>query len=129
MDFFVGTILIYLLATFQIMVYTFKIGKEKGKWEGSQGSLIKLPEIYYFVQKYITPVFLVLLFVLFLSGHLPEYIHKITSSQITEGMSSIEIDNANSKALIAKFTLIGLIPVTFLFYSLVEFGYRRNPIK
>lgn len=61
-DFWVGTFLIYVLATIQIIIFGWVIGIEKGMQMANQGALFKIPPIYGFIMKYVTPAFLLAIF-------------------------------------------------------------------
>lgn len=62
MDFWVGTVLIYVLATFQIVLFGWIIGIEKGFAAAHEGSSIRIPRIFGFIMKYISPLFLLVVF-------------------------------------------------------------------
>ena len=76
-DFFIGTILIYVLAMAQIWVFKKKIGVDSALEYGYIGSHIRFPKILNFTLKYITPYFLLLVFILFCVFNAPEYWKKL----------------------------------------------------
>ena len=63
MDFWIGTFFIYLLATITILIFGWVIGAREGLQEARQGSLLKLPDWIAFVIKYISPAYLITIFV------------------------------------------------------------------
>jgi SNF family Na+-dependent transporter len=63
-DFWVGTFLIFVLATILIIVFGWVIGVEKGWKEAHRGALIRIPGIFKFIIKYVSPAYLVVIFVL-----------------------------------------------------------------
>lgn len=65
-DFWAGNFLIYVIATIQIIIFGWIMGVDKGFAEANHGALIKIPKIYYFITKYIAPLFLLTIFVLWI---------------------------------------------------------------
>ena len=63
-DFWVGTFLIFVLATILIIVFGWVMGIEKGWKEAHHGALIRIPSIYKFIIKYVSPLYLLTIFVL-----------------------------------------------------------------
>ncbi len=61
-DFWVGTFLIFILATTQIIVFGWVIGLERGLKLANEGALFPIPSIYGFIMKYVTPSFLLIIF-------------------------------------------------------------------
>ncbi len=109
-DFYVGTVLIYVLATIQIFIFTFKIGVKEGSESAKEGSIIPIPQLIQFVMKYITPWFLVFVFLSFCYMNLPEYWDKMDPSKTSEP----------SKAYVAQGVVLGLISIFSFFYVLVS---------
>lgn len=62
MDFWVGTFLIFVLATIQIIVFAWVLGVDKGLAEAQRGSAFPVPRIFRFVMKYLCPLFLLTIF-------------------------------------------------------------------
>jgi neurotransmitter:Na+ symporter, NSS family len=62
LDFWVGTFLIFILATCQILVFAWKLGVEKGLAEAAQGSVFGIPRVFMPVMKFICPMFLLTVF-------------------------------------------------------------------
>ena len=63
LDFWAGNFLIVLSATIEIILFSWIFGIEKGWKEITRGSSIKIPVIFKFVLKYITPVYLIVLLI------------------------------------------------------------------
>jgi SNF family Na+-dependent transporter len=70
MDFWVGTFLIFVLATFQIIVFGWILGTEKGLELAHEGSAIRIPRCFKFIMKYVTPSFLLLIFSLWVAANI-----------------------------------------------------------
>jgi SNF family Na+-dependent transporter len=61
-DFWVGTFGLYLLATFEVLLFGWVLGVDKGFEELRRGAEIKIPEFFKFVIKYVSPVYLLTIF-------------------------------------------------------------------
>jgi neurotransmitter:Na+ symporter, NSS family len=61
-DFWVGTFAIYLLATFQVILFGWVLGVERGFEELNRGAEIRIPGVVKFVIKYVSPVYLLAIF-------------------------------------------------------------------
>ncbi|RPG86560.1 MAG: sodium:calcium symporter [Coraliomargarita sp. TMED73] len=70
MDFWVGTFLIFILSTLQIIIFGWVLGIDKGFQLAHQGAAIRIPGIFKFIMKYVSPIFLIIIFVLWCSSNL-----------------------------------------------------------
>lgn len=62
LDFWVGTFLIFILATIQILVFGWHWGVRRGLEEAHQGASIRIPAVFGFVMKWLCPAFLLAIF-------------------------------------------------------------------
>ncbi|MBN2068359.1 MAG: sodium:calcium symporter [Opitutales bacterium] len=62
MDFWAGTFMIYVFSMMEIICFGWFFGVEKGIEEAQKGSSIRLPKIFGFIIKYISPTFLLSIF-------------------------------------------------------------------
>ena len=88
-DFWVGTVLIFVLATVQIICFGWVWGIDKGMEEAAQGARMQIPRVFQIIIKYVTPAYLLAIFVLFCQEKLPGYVETIgetPSAQYTLGM-------------------------------------------
>lgn len=65
LDFWVGTLMLFVQATILIIVFGWVVGIDKGWQLAHQGAQISIPKPFKFVIKYVTPGFLLVIFVLF----------------------------------------------------------------
>lgn len=65
-DFWVGTFCIYILATFQAILFGWVLGIDCGMEELDRGADIRIPRFFAFVIKYVSPLYLLTIFVLWL---------------------------------------------------------------
>jgi len=73
LDFWVGTFLIFILATVQIVVFAWVLGVPKGFAEAQTGAAMRIPALFGPVMKFITPVFLLGIFFFWVSENLFGY--------------------------------------------------------
>lgn len=62
-DFWVGTMLIFILAMIQAILYGWVFGIERGEEELHQGAHIRVPTLIQWILKYVTPVYLLAIFI------------------------------------------------------------------
>lgn len=62
LDFWVGTFLIFILATLQIIIFAWVMGIPRGFEEASHGASMQIPKIFGPIMKFVTPVFLLVIF-------------------------------------------------------------------
>ncbi len=61
-DFWIGTFAIFILATIQIIIFGWKIGIKRGLEMANRGAAFRVPSVYGFLMKYVTPTFLLAIF-------------------------------------------------------------------
>jgi SNF family Na+-dependent transporter len=61
-DFWVGTFLIFVLATVLIITFGWVVGIEKGFSEAHRGAHVRIPSLFKFIIKYVSPAYLLLIF-------------------------------------------------------------------
>ncbi len=107
MDFWAGTIGVVFFGLLELLLFIWIFGGERAWQEINRGGIIKIPRAYYFVMRFVTPVFLLVL----LGWWAIEYIPKV-------------ISETQWTVWVTRFYLIGL----FLFLTLLVFiAERRKP--
>jgi SNF family Na+-dependent transporter len=84
MDFWAGTFFIFVLAIFQVIVAGWLFGVDKVLAEAAEGSRMKVPRSLPFLIKYISPAFLLTIFVLWCWQKFPEQLAKMQSNTVTQ---------------------------------------------
>ncbi|MBN8421533.1 MAG: sodium:calcium symporter [Verrucomicrobia bacterium] len=64
LDFWVGTFLIFILATIQIIIFGWHWGIERGLREAHKGAALRIPRLFGGIMKWICPLFLLAIFVM-----------------------------------------------------------------
>lgn len=99
-DYWVGTVSLVLFAIFEIILFAWIFGIDKGWQEINEGADIKLPEVFKYIIKYITPIFLLVVFI----GSIPEMWKNI-------------INVSDRTVIMARILMIGVfIGISFLVY-------------
>jgi len=82
LDFWAGTMLIFVLAIVQSLLYGWVLGIERGEREAHHGAQFRIPHFVQWVLKYITPVYLLAVFAgtIYMNG--PGYIKTLTTSSV-----------------------------------------------
>ena len=73
MDFWAGTMLIFILAMIQSVMYGWVFGIERGEREAHYGAHMRIPRVVQFALKYVTPVYLLAIFIGVCATQGPEY--------------------------------------------------------
>ncbi|PJZ68401.1 symporter [Leptospira perolatii] len=127
-DFWVGTVLIYILATLQILIFGWVIGAKKGMEEGNRGSHLQMPKFFWFVIQYITPAFLLIVLGVFLYQNMESYINKMSVDwMIANAPPNTDPESARTQALVSKFIFISILAVFGIIYFLVHISLRKKP--
>lgn len=66
LDFWVGTFLIFVLATILIIIFGWSFGVERGWREAHRGSELRIPSFFKLIIKYVSPLYLLTIFCLFI---------------------------------------------------------------
>ncbi|HYC72862.1 MAG TPA: sodium-dependent transporter [Opitutaceae bacterium] len=64
-DFWVGTLMLFVQATILIIIFGWVVGVEKGWKIAHEGAEMRIPNFFKFVIKFVTPAFLLAIFVMF----------------------------------------------------------------
>ncbi len=76
-DFWVGTFFILIVAGIQIVAFGWIFGVDKGLEEAHQGSNMRIPKIFGFIMKYVSPTFLLIVVIGFCINNAPDYVHAL----------------------------------------------------
>jgi SNF family Na+-dependent transporter len=80
MDFWVGTVGIFLLATVHVICFSWIFGVDRGLEEAHRGAQMRIPAIYRFILKYVAPAYLLIVFVGFCVQQAPSYAEQIANN-------------------------------------------------
>lgn len=120
-DFWMGQVAIYLFAIVQTVLFAWYFGAEKGMRLANEGSQVRLPKFYAFVIKYITPVFLIGIFLLWLAKDVFGIIGNGEISPYIVDIFGSDSRPANPVAVMA----IVIIGALYVFYAMILSISRR----
>jgi SNF family Na+-dependent transporter len=81
-DFWVGSVLIFVLAMAQAILYGWVFGIERGERELHEGAHIRVPRLVQWVLKFVTPMYLLAIFVMFCWNNVPGYAKDIVDNPV-----------------------------------------------
>ena len=84
-DDWVGTFLIFVLAMVQIICFSWVFGIDRGWKEAHEGAHIRIPGVFKFIMKYVSPVYLLVVFAAFAVQNLPNWIRGVASQPLAQG--------------------------------------------
>ncbi len=110
-DFWVGTLGILMLATFQVLLFGWGLGVKKGMEELDRGAEIRLPRMLGFVLKYVTPAYLFIIF-----GF---YLYQQLAAKEGNRFTAIAKDH------VVLLTVLFIVAISVLFGMLIAASVRR----
>lgn len=125
LDFWIGTFLIFMLATFQIIVFGWVWGMEKGMSELERGASIQVPAIFRPIIKWVCPAFLLSIFALWLLKEIFGF--DLATAQFG-AVSGYVTDLFGSSAKLSAQLSVLLAVAIFIFFALISSrsrSYRR----
>jgi len=77
MDFWIGTVCIFILATIQVITVGWIFGIQRAKEEVKRGAALTVPPIFWWIIKYVSPAYLIAIFVFWCYKNVPAKIAEI----------------------------------------------------
>jgi len=111
LDFWVGTFLIFVLAMIQAVVYGWVFGIQRGDREAHIGAHIRIPYIVQILLKYVVPLYLGVIFVMFCVQEIPGYYASMREDSV---------------ALMSLLFIAGLIGMLLLLIHLAGLRWDRD---
>ncbi|TVP79805.1 MAG: sodium:calcium symporter [Puniceicoccaceae bacterium] len=123
MDFWVGTFLIFVLSTIQIIIFGWVLGVDKGFKLAHEGAAIRIPVFFKFVMKYVSPLFLLTIFGLWVAANLFGIDLRTGEGQYSNYVTDLFIEPDTVAWL--SVGLIALVAGLFLFITARNPAYRK----
>lgn len=125
LDFWVGTFMIYVLATVQIVVFAWVFGIPKGFEEAHKGSNMRIPAIFGFIMRFITPAFLLTIFVFWTAENVFGYSILKGSTEPSGYLMDLFGENPNPVAWLS-IIIIGLLAAMVAILTNASRHYRNR---
>ncbi len=116
LDFWIGTLLIFVLATVQIIVFGWHWGIDRGFQEMHQGASIRVPAIFRPIIKWICPGFLLLIFAMWLMKEIFGF--DLTTFKAGE-VSAYVTDLVSAKPSLPAQLSLTMAVAIFVFFALI----------
>ncbi|MFZ2492902.1 MAG: sodium-dependent transporter [Thermoanaerobaculia bacterium] len=84
LDDWIGTLGIFILAMFQIIIFSWIFGTKKAQAEASEGASIQIPRIFWPIMKWVTPLYLIVIFGAFCWMNLPTWIRNLGTNHVAQ---------------------------------------------
>ena len=126
MDFWVGTVCIYMMATTIIIYFGWGMGIERGWEEAHRGAEIRIPSVFKFVMRYLAPAYLLIIFALFLLFKVFGWDLQTGKFEPTEYVRDLVGPNPNVVAQVTVAFLIILVAFFSILTSLAGHRWTRN---
>ena len=128
-DYWAGTFSLVVFALFEIILFAWVFGMDKGWREINEGADIKVPIIFKFIIKYVTPVILLAVFI----GSLPGLYDQITNVDIYKAMEAArqankteELSFLEDKLVFVNLSRLLLLALFLGIAKLIHIAYRRR---
>ena len=123
MDFWVGTFLIFVLSTIQIIIFGWVLGIEKGFELAHQGAAIRIPKAFKFIMKYVSPLFLLIIFAMWVATNVFGIDFRTGESSYSGYVRDLFIE-PNTVAWLS-IGLIGIVAALFVFIIAQNPDYKK----
>ena len=98
-DFWVGSVFIMVVAAVQIIAFGWIFGLERGIDEAHQGAQLRIPKLFQFVIKYVSPAYLIVIMIGFCLNNAPGYVDTLLGNVTTTPQLSV----VSQRDLVAAF--------------------------
>lgn len=114
LNFWAGTFLVFVIASVQIIIFSWILGVDKGFEEAHQGAVVRIPYFFQFITKYICPLFLITIFAFWILFSVLGIGGQGLDPHVIDLMGS-----EDKEASIVAWASIALIVTIFIFMSLI----------
>ncbi len=109
LDFWVGSFMIFIVAAVQIICFGWVFGVDKGLEEAHEGAQLRIPGIFRFVIKYVSPTYLIVVFVGFCVQGIPGYLRTLFGDPV-QGTPPNHVAQLTWLVILA--VIVGLVAMT-----------------
>ena len=117
-DFWVGQVVLFVFAMVQTIAFSWFFGAERGRRLANEGSVIKLPKIYSFIIKYITPVVLLSVFLFWIAK---DVFGLLGSGNLSPYIIDLIGENPDTAACMS----VAIVLSVYAFFAVILFSSKR----
>jgi hypothetical protein len=125
-DYWAGTVSLVVFALFEIILFAWIFGMEKGWKEITTGADIKVPIIFKFIIKFVTPLMLGWVFISSLPGIWGQIKNDAINKQISAATDPAIIEQLHTQLLYVNISRVGLLFVWLAIAYLVYIAYQKR---
>ncbi|MEC9227918.1 MAG: sodium:calcium symporter, partial [Verrucomicrobiota bacterium] len=123
MDFWVGTFLIFILSTLQIIIFGWILGVKEGFRIAHEGAAVRIPIIFKFIMKYISPLFLILIFAMWVATNVFGLNFQTGDAEYSIYVRDLFIEP--NKVAWLSLALIGSVAALFIWLIALSTNYKQ----
>ncbi len=125
-DYWAGTVSLVVFALFEIILFSWVFGMNKGWKEITDGADIKVPIIFKFIIKYIAPAFLLAVFVGSIPGIWDQLTNVALYKELAQTKDASVIEQLKTKMLFVNISRAGLLLLWLAIAFLVFIAYKKR---
>lgn len=107
LDFWVGSFVIFIVAGTQIVCFAWVFGIDKAFEEAHRGAELRIPGVFRFIIKYVSPTFLLVIFVGFCWKNVPSYVRTV----LGDADAGIPVESNAVHAWIVILSVVSLLMI------------------
>lgn len=124
MDFWVGTLMLFVQATILVLIFGWHVGIDRGWKLMHEGAEMQVPRIYRFILKYVTPVFLIGIFVMWLLKNVAGWNFSFAAAEFKPS-GYVEDLIGDNPSWVARLTVGMIVIVTGFALLLINIAGKR----
>ncbi len=124
-DFWAGTFLLFIMATILIITFGWVVGIEKGWEEAHRGAELTIPSFFKFVMKYLSPLYLIGIFVLWVLFNVFGWNPTTGEFQPTAYVTDLTGTNGATPSPVARMSVGVIIIFTVFTFLLAALASKR----
>ncbi|HEX9782931.1 MAG TPA: sodium-dependent transporter [Opitutaceae bacterium] len=131
LDFWVGTVMLFIQATILVIIFGWGLGIERGWQIAHEGAEMRIPNVYRFIIRFITPAFLICIFLLFVLKNVFGWNFSLADPafEATGYMKDLVGDQPNFVARLSVGFIIIITVFAFIFVNIAGKEWnRRAPV-
>ncbi|MSU46503.1 MAG: sodium:calcium symporter [Lacunisphaera sp.] len=123
-DFWVGTVGIFVQGMILVMVYAWYIGIDQAWQETHEGSAMRIPDIYKFILRFVSPVFLLVVFVMFIAANVLGWNFSLAAAEFKPTSYVTDLVGPNPSA-VARGTFLFILAMVSMIGYLVHLSGKN----